>query len=53
MGRIAKAIGNTDHVLVLKKPFDNVEVMQMAHALSRKWKLSQIARRQMEDLDAP
>ncbi len=49
---IAKAIGNTDHVLVLKKPFDNVEVTQMAHALSRKWELTQIARRQMDDLEA-
>ncbi len=49
---IAKAVGNTDHVLVLKKPFDNVEVMQMAHALSKKWQLTQIARRQMADLDA-
>jgi CheY-like chemotaxis protein len=30
---IAKAVGNTDQVLVLKKPFDNIEVLQMAHAL--------------------
>ena len=49
---IAKTIGNTDHVLVLKKPFDNVEVTQMAHALARKWELTQIARRQMSDLEA-
>ncbi|MGZ5021038.1 MAG: response regulator, partial [Chthoniobacterales bacterium] len=49
---IAKSVGNTDHMLVLKKPFDNVEVLQMAHALSKKWQLTQIARRQMEELDA-
>jgi PAS domain S-box-containing protein len=49
---IAKKIGNTDQMLVLKKPFDNVEVLQMAHALARKWELTQIARRQMEDLEA-
>lgn len=49
---IAKTIGNTDQMLVLKKPFDNVEVLQMAHALSRKWELTQIAHRQMEDLEA-
>jgi two-component system, cell cycle sensor histidine kinase and response regulator CckA len=48
---IAKAVGDTDHVLVLKKPFDNVEVMQMAHALSRKWELTGIARRQLQDLE--
>ncbi len=49
---IAKAVGNTDHVLVLKKPFDNVEVLQMAHALAKKWQLTQIANRQMAQLDA-
>ncbi|MDQ6911465.1 MAG: response regulator [Verrucomicrobiota bacterium] len=49
---IAKSVGNSDHMLVLKKPFDNVEVLQMAHALSKKWQLTQIARRQMEELDA-
>ncbi len=49
---IAKTIGNTDQMLVLKKPFDNVEVLQMAHALARKWELTQIAHRQREDLEA-
>ncbi|MBA2241353.1 MAG: response regulator [Chthoniobacterales bacterium] len=49
---IAKSVGNTDQMLVLKKPFDNVEVLQMAHALAKKWQLTQIARRQMEELDA-
>src|SRR5262249_26492741 len=49
---ISTMIGNTDQMLVLKKPFDNVEVLQMAHALARKWELTQIARRQMEDLEA-
>ena len=49
---IAHAIGETDHVLVLKKPFDNVEVMQMAHALARKWELTRLVRRQMDDLEA-
>ena len=39
----SKAIGNTDQVLVLKKPFDNIEVLQMAHALSKKWELTQMA----------
>ena len=49
---IARTIGNTDQMLVLKKPFDNVEVLQMAHALSKKWQLTHMARRQMEELDA-
>ncbi len=49
---ITNAIGNTSHVLVLKKPFDNIEVLQMAHALSTKWSLTQLAQRQMAELDA-
>jgi two-component system, cell cycle sensor histidine kinase and response regulator CckA len=49
---IAKSVGNTDQMLVLKKPFDSVEVLQMAHALSKKWQLTQVARKQMEELDA-
>ncbi|PYI44233.1 MAG: hypothetical protein DMC57_03095, partial [Verrucomicrobia bacterium] len=49
---IAKSVGNTDKMLVLKKPFDNVEVLQMAHALSKKWQLTQMGRKQMEELDA-
>ncbi len=49
---ISKSVGSTDQMLVLKKPFDNVEVLQMAHALAKKWQLTQIARRQMEELDS-
>jgi len=49
---IAKSVGNSDQILVLKKPFDNVEVLQIAHALSKKWQLTQIARKQMEELEA-
>jgi two-component system cell cycle sensor histidine kinase/response regulator CckA len=48
---IAKSVGNSDRMLVLKKPFDNVEVLQMAHALSKKWQLTQIARLQISELD--
>jgi two-component system, cell cycle sensor histidine kinase and response regulator CckA len=49
---ISRSVGSTDQMLVLKKPFDNVEVLQMAHALAKKWQLTQMARRQMEELDA-
>lgn len=33
------AFGKTDRVLILKKPFDTVEVRQLAHALQRRWSL--------------
>lgn len=37
---IRRNLGETDNLLILKKPFDNVEVLQLAHALTRKWELS-------------
>jgi signal transduction histidine kinase len=40
-----------DSVVVLKKPFDNVEVLQLTHALLRKWELTEQARARVEDLD--
>lgn len=37
---IQRELGNTDSMLILKKPFDNVEVLQIAHTLTRKWELN-------------
>jgi len=44
-------LGPTDKLLILKKPFDNIEAVQLASALSEKWYLSRKARFQMEDLE--
>ena len=49
---IQKRLGFSDSLLILKKPFDNIEVMQLAHALTRKWLVSRQAEVTMEDLDA-
>lgn len=38
-------LGKTDNLLILKKPFDNVSVRQLACALTRKWQLIQDARK--------
>jgi two-component system, cell cycle sensor histidine kinase and response regulator CckA len=45
-----RVLGETDRMLILKKPFDNVEVRQMASALSEKWQLARDARRTTEQL---
>jgi diguanylate cyclase (GGDEF)-like protein len=37
---IRKVLGDSDSLLILKKPFDNVEVLQLTHALTRKWELT-------------
>lgn len=38
------AIGSPERLLILKKPFDAIEVLQFAHALTEKWSLLQAAR---------
>jgi two-component system, NtrC family, sensor kinase len=41
---IIKKLGHSDQLLILKKPFDNIEVMQLALALTEKWHLTHQAR---------
>jgi len=48
---IRRVLGESDNLLILKKPFDNVEVLQMAHALTRKWELSHEVRGRIKNLD--
>ena len=49
---MSQRLGATDRVLILKKPFDNVEVTQLAMALCRKWSLSRLAKNRMEILES-
>jgi two-component system chemotaxis sensor kinase CheA len=39
-------------LLILKKPFDTIEVLQSAHALTEKWRLGQESRTRLSDLEA-
>lgn len=50
-GQMRAKLGETDNLLILRKPFDNDEVLQLAHTLSKKWLLAQQSRWRMEDLD--
>jgi len=49
-GEMRAKVGQPDSLLVIKKPFDNVEVQQMAHALTKKWMLNIQTRLQMAEL---
>lgn len=40
---IVRDLGASDNFVILKKPFDNIEVLQLAHALTRKWSLAKQA----------
>ncbi|MBI2514513.1 MAG: response regulator [Opitutae bacterium] len=44
-------LGHPDRLVILKKPFDNVEALQMATALTEKWHLARQARAQMANLE--
>ena len=49
--KIIEKLGQSDRLVILKKPFDTIEVLQMAHALTEKWELGQKARARMEQLE--
>ncbi len=48
---ITHRFGHTDNLIILKKPFETVEVLQMAHALTKKWAFGRQARLRLEDLE--
>src|SRR5258707_5318270 len=45
-------LGTSDRLLILKKPFDHIEVLQMANALTSKWHLLQQVKVKIENLEA-
>ena len=49
---MVRQLGHSSSMVVLKKPFDNIEVLQLAHALTEKWKLSREIREHIDMLDA-
>ncbi len=50
--QIVEKLGATDRLLILKKPFDGMEVCQFATALTEKWHLKRKASLKMEELEA-
>ena len=49
---IIRQLGKSDSLLILKKPFDSVEVLQLAHALTKKWVVTCQARFRLENLES-
>jgi signal transduction histidine kinase len=47
---IIRRLAPTDGLLILRKPFDPVEIRQMAHTLTSKWMLRNEARRHLVEL---
>jgi two-component system sensor histidine kinase/response regulator len=46
-----KTLGYSDRMVILKKPFDNIEVLQLAIAMTEKWRLYQQAKVHLDDLE--
>ena len=44
-------LGRTDRFVILKKPFDNVEALQLAEALTEKWRVTEQAALKMSALE--
>lgn len=47
---VAKRIGQTDKLLILMKPFNSIEVIQLANSLTAKWNLKREIQTQLEHL---
>jgi two-component system, sensor histidine kinase and response regulator len=49
--QMAEKLGQSDKLVILKKPFDNVEALQLAIALTEKWNLARQAKTQFANLE--
>ena len=49
--KITERLGQSNQLLILKKPFDNIEFLQLASALLEKWNLAKLARLRMDELE--
>ncbi len=47
----SKRLGVTDRSLILKKPFENIEVLQIANTLTKKWQLNRLVQKHTHDLE--
>jgi len=50
-GEMLAKLGNNDQLVILKKPFDNIEVLQLANTLTEKWRLTAQLRARMQELE--
>jgi nitrogen-specific signal transduction histidine kinase/CheY-like chemotaxis protein len=48
---ISQRLGRSENLLILKKPFDSVEIAQLATALTEKWTLAKRASMKMDQLE--
>jgi len=44
-------LGQSDRLVILRKPFDTIEVLQLANAMTEKWRLYRETKARLEDLE--
>ena len=49
--QMADKLGQSDKLVILENPFDNIEALQLATALTEKWNLARLAKFQLADLE--
>jgi DNA-binding LytR/AlgR family response regulator len=49
---VSRRIGDTDKLLILMKPFNSIEIVQLAHALTKKWNLARAIKQQIQRLES-
>jgi CheY-like chemotaxis protein len=49
---LSRRIGNTDKLLILMKPFNSIEVVQLANSLTKKWNLTRLLKLQIESFNS-
>ena len=49
--QMSAKLGQSDRLVILKKPFDNVEALQLATALTEKWNLARQVKFQLANLE--
>jgi two-component system cell cycle sensor histidine kinase/response regulator CckA len=49
--KMSAKLGVSDNLVLLKKPFDNVEVLQLSHALTKKWLVTGQAQLRLDELE--
>ena len=49
---VSRRVGNTDKLLILMKPFNSIEVVQLAHSLTKKWNLARSVKQQIQRLES-
>ena len=45
---VIQRLGQSDKLLILRKPFDNIEVWQLANSLTQRWQVSQQMKGQLD-----